>query len=130
MNTSIILLIIFFVLLILGVIGYFIYKYYTRSKIQAPCPDNDISNYNISDTPLKASDLLQRIFTRVSIVMNRIREKFDLSPGTVTSISSMIPGARYKRGTLKPGVSNIQTATKNGGINNCAPYPPRIYTPA
>ncbi len=130
MNTAIILLIIFFVLIILGVIGYFVYKYYNRSKIQAPCPENDISNYNISDTPLKASDLLQRIFTRLSIVMNRIREKFDLSPGTVSSISSMIPGARYTRGTLKSGVSNTLTGVKNGGINNCAPYPPIIYTPA
>ena len=130
MNTSIILLIIFVVLIILGVIGYFVYKYYNTNKIQAPCPENDISNYNISDTPLKSSDLLQRIFTRLSIVMNRIREKFDLSPGTVSSLSSMIPGTRYTRGTLKPWIRSTQTDSKNGGINNCTPYPPRIYTPA
>ena len=129
MNTAIIFLIIFFVLLILGVIGYFVYKYYNTNKIQAPCPENDISNYNINDTPLKPSDLLQRIFTRLSIVMNRIREKFDLSPGTVTSISSMIPGTRYTRGTLKSGVSNTLTGVKNGGINNCSPFPQIIYTP-
>ncbi len=128
MNTAIIVLIIFFILIILGVIGYFVYKYYNTNKI--PCPENDISNYNISDTPLKASDLLQRIFTRVSVVMNRIREKFDLSPGTVTSISSMIPGAQYTRGTLKSGVSNTQFGAKNGGINNCSPFPQTIYTPA
>jgi len=125
MNTAIIVLIIFFILIILGVIGYFVYKYYTKPKL--PCPENDISNYNISDTPLKASELLQRIFTRVSIVINRIREKFALSPGTVTSISSLVPGVQYTKGTLKSGVSNTVTTSKNGGVN-CSPFPSTIYT--
>ncbi len=127
MNTSIILLIIFFVLIILGVIGYFIYK---SNKVQIPCPQNDISNYNIDEKPLKGSELLQRIFTRVSRFMNRIRESFDLSPGTATSISSMVPGARYSRGTLKPGISSTFTAAKNKGINPCVPYPTTVYFPA
>jgi hypothetical protein len=127
MNTSIILLIIFFVLIILGVIGYFIYK---SNKVQIPCPQNDISNYNIDEKPLKGSELLQRIFTRFSNFMNRIRESFDLSPGTVTSISSMVPGARYSRGTLKSGISSTITPSKNRGINPCVPYPTTVYFPA
>ena len=124
MNTSIILLIIFFVLIILGVIGYFIYK---SNKVQVPCPQNDISNYNIDEKPLKGSELLQRIFTRFSNFMNRIRESFDLSPGTVTNISSMVPGARYSRGTLKGEISSTFTAAKNKGTNPCVPYPTTVY---
>jgi hypothetical protein len=127
MNTSIILLIIFFILIILGGIGYFIYKSNNKSKVQVPCPQNDISNYNIDEKPLKGSELLQRIFTRVSRFMNRIRESFDLSTGTVTSISSMLPGAKYSRGTLKPGISSTVTAAKNKGTNPCVPYPTTVY---
>jgi len=127
MNTLIILLIIFFVLIILGVIGYFIYK---SNKVQIPCPQNDISNYNIDEKPLKGSELLQRIFTRFSNFMNRIRESFDLSPGTVPSISLMVPGVRYSRGTLKSGISSTLTAAKNKGINPCVPYPTTVYFPA
>jgi len=130
MNKAIIILIIFFILIILGVIGYFIYKSYNKSKVQVPCPQNDISNYNIDEKPLKGSDLLQRIFTRFSNFMNRIRESFDLSPGTVTSISSMSPGILYSRGTINPGVSSIQTPPLNGGTNTCTPYPTTVYFPS
>jgi hypothetical protein len=126
MNTIIIVLIIVLVLIILGVIGYFIYKY---SKSKLPCPQNDISNYNIGEIPIKGSDLLQRIFTRVSTVMNRIREKFVLSPGTVTSIQSMSPGILYSRGTINPGVSSTITPSKNNGTN-CTPYPTTVYFPS
>lgn len=125
MNTLIIVLILVFILIILGVIGYFIYKYI---KSKEPCPQNDISNYDIGEIPIKGSDLLQRIFTRVSMVMNRIKERFALSPGTVTNLSSLVSGTRYTRGTLKLGVSNTVTGPKNGGVN-CSPFPTTIYTP-
>ncbi len=127
MNTIIIVLIIVLVLIILGVIGYFIY--YDKSKVQVPCPQNDISNYNIDEKPLKGSQLLQRIVIRFSNFMNRIKENFVLSPGTVTSISSMSPGIMYSRGTLKSGISSTITPSKNGGAN-CAPYPTTVYFPS
>ncbi len=59
------------------------------------------------------------------------KEDFALSTGSIVTnnpSSDLNPGIYYKRGTLKPGISNTKTQALNGG-STCMEFPQTVYFP-
>ena len=98
------------------------------TKLQQQCGENDISNYDIDETPIKGPESLQRIAFNISNFIHRIRENFALSQETVPNKTSLVGTRLYNKATLKSGIKSEINPPLNKGAS-CTAYPTEIYIP-
>jgi hypothetical protein len=134
----IIIVVIIFGLVLIGILSYFAYTKFkspstsTQLKpVNAECQENDISNYNISSTPILGSELLQMFIKTISQIIKIVLPKsfieyFALDANTYTSPSQLTSGKYYNIGYIKQDVSSQITSPLNSGAS-CPPYPSNIY---
>ena len=134
------------VITIVSIVGYFLYKDYTK-PVDAICrlnEENITANYIISPTPISGYELLKEKnvvvvdsqYIKYYIYHNKLnREFFALDPAIVsttpssTNINSKLI---YYSATLKPGVTTLVNSSKNitPAVTTCTyKYPQTIYIP-
>jgi len=132
------------IITVISIVGYFLYKDYTK-PVDAVCKlneENITSNYIITPTPISGYDLLKEKNTlqkEIIIIdtqhIRHCREYFALNSAiistapTTTNINSNI---LYYKATLSPGVTTLVNASKNitPAVTSCTyQYPQTIYIP-